>query len=407
LFAGIGAYSKALERLNIPHKVVAAVEFDKKTIACYNLIHGTSFEAMDITKLTGEELPDCDMICYSPPCQSFSVAGKNGGVEDSRGTLFWDALRIIKQKKPKYLLMENVKNLTGKKHRNTFYAMLSELEDAGYRNYYGVLNAKDYGIPQNRERVFVVSIRKDIKQEFSFPQSFDNGLRLKNLLESEVDEKYFISDEKCQKLLEELKDKQVSNAIRNGGRGSLDRHSWDLVAIDMKAIYPNSTRGNPYKITGISQCLDHNCNIGVIESPNEINMVGSLDIKGNEQIRRVYSPDVISPTLNTCQGGNLQPKVIVDDTQGFDGVRLYNEYSPSLRSQRSGLKTISNYRIRKLTPLECLRLMGFDDADYEILHNNKISNSQIYKCAGNSIVVNVLEAIFKNLLCPSVEPTSV
>jgi DNA (cytosine-5)-methyltransferase 1 len=180
LFAGIGAWAKGLITAGIKHKVVAVVEFDKKTIQCYNAIHGTQFEPMDITKLSGDELPDCDMICYSPPCQAFSVAGRQEGFNDVRGILFFDALRIINSKKPKYALMENVKGLTGKKFKNEFEYMLKALEDAGYNNHWKVLNAKDYGIPQNRERVFVVSIRNDIKKDFRFPLPLDNKQRQRN-----------------------------------------------------------------------------------------------------------------------------------------------------------------------------------------------------------------------------------
>lgn len=328
LFAGIGAWSKALENLNIAHEVVAAIEFDKKTMDCYNSIHETAFVAQDITKVKPEDLPDCDMICYSPPCQSFSVAGKGLGTADPRGTLFWDALRIIQEKKPKYCLMENVKNLTGKAHRETFDSMLKTLEDAGYTNYWQVLNAKDYGIPQNRERVFVVSIRKDIERTFEFPQKFNNGLRLKDLLEESVDEKYYISDEKCQKLLSGL----------------------------------NGATTGTYSDGGLEPKV-------IVES--KLITVGSLDRPGyHEMSNRVYSADGCTKTL--CGGGG----------NAEDKTGLYKV----------------GYRIRKLTPLECIRLMGFSDEDYEKLKEVNISNSQIYKVCGNSIVVNVVETIFKQLL---------
>lgn len=185
LFAGVGAWAKALENLGIEHEVVAAIEFDEKTMKCYNIIHGSTFPRQDITKVNADDLPSCDMVCYSPPCQSFSQAGRNRGIEDARGTLFYDALRIILAKQPKYCLMENVKNLTGKKHRETFDDMLKCLEDIGYTNYWKVINSKDMGVPHNRERVYVISIRNDIGQPFAFPDGCGKEVKLKHIIEDE------------------------------------------------------------------------------------------------------------------------------------------------------------------------------------------------------------------------------
>lgn len=356
LFAGVGAWSKALENLKVDHEVVAAVEFDEKTMNGYNLIHGSSFEPSDITKLNENEMPECDIVCYSPPCQAFSIAGKQEGFNDERGILFFDALRIIKSKKPKYALMENVKGLAGKKFKNEFNSMLKELKEAGYINHWKVLNSKDYGVPQNRQRVFIVSVRNDIENDFSFPEAFDNGIRLRDLLDDEVDEKFYISEEIASKLV--TKD---------------------------------------YKHSEVSS--------------SEINQVGMLEIKGNQQIRRVYNPNGISPTLNTMQGGNRQPKVVEEVlpcltphrlNKRQNGRRFKEDNDPSFTvntQDRHGI-AIGNYpkyRIRKLTPKECLNLMGFSNEDYEVLHNNMVSNSQIYKMAGNSIVVNVCEKLFEEL----------
>jgi DNA (cytosine-5)-methyltransferase 1 len=402
LFAGVGAWSKALENLQIEHEVVAAVEFDKKTTDCYNIIHGTSFEPTDITTVNPQNFPDCDIICYSPPCQSFSVAGKGLGVEDSRGTLFWNALRVIAAKKPKYCLMENVKNLTGKKHKETFDKMLEELEDAGYVNYWKVLNAKDYGIPQNRERVFVISIRKDIAETYEFPQPFDNGLRLKDLLEDSVDEKYYISDEKCQKLLSQLKqptDTSKPNLV--GGFGE----------INFGKQYRQGNR--VYDSGSIAMCLNSQPvgNMGgnsyLYAVPNEIKQIGNIVDTGNfdnPQRGRIYSPEGISPALNTCQGGGLEPKIIILGNIGRTGHHGEDVFSPEgisptvkARDYKGASKVYLNYRIRKLTPLEVLRAMNFSDEDYHKLRNAKISDSQMYKIAGNSIVVAVCMNLFAQL----------
>ena len=165
----------------------------------------------DISLLQVDDLPDMDFFTYSFPCQDISIAGKGMGLSKDSGTrssLLWECHKIIAAKKPKYLMMENVKNLVGKKNKPDFEKWLEELEELGYNSYWKVTNAKDCGVPQNRERVFCVSVRKDIdKGTFKFNEPFDNGVRLKDLLEDEVDEKFYIADEKVEKLMSQLKAK--------------------------------------------------------------------------------------------------------------------------------------------------------------------------------------------------------
>ena len=203
LFTGIGAWEKALKDMTIEYDLQFFGEIDKYAIKSYCQIHNETEDKNigDITTVDADTVPDIDMLVYSPPCQAFSVAGKMMGVEDKRGVLFFDALRVIETKQPKIAIMENVKGLTTKKFKETFESMLEELERVGYKNYWKVLNLKNYGLPQNRERVFIVSIRNDIDKGFEFPEGYDNGLRLKDMLEDEVDEKYYISQEKVEKLL--------------------------------------------------------------------------------------------------------------------------------------------------------------------------------------------------------------
>ena len=203
LFSGIGAFEKALDRLNIDYELVAFSEIDKYATKSYCAIHGVdeSMNLGDITKVDENSLPkDIDLITYGFPCQDISLAGKQKGLFNNDGTqtrsgLFFEALRIIEATKPKIAIAENVKNLTGKKFKEQFELVLKSLEEAGYSNYWKVLNAKDYGIPQNRERVFIISIRKDIDKGFEFPEPFPLKLRLKDMLEDKVDEKYYLSDE--------------------------------------------------------------------------------------------------------------------------------------------------------------------------------------------------------------------
>ena len=195
LFGGIGACSSALDRLNIDYEIVDYVEIDKYAVASYNAIHNTNFEPSDICNYDKDI--QVDLIMHGSPCQDFSLAGKQaGGDKDSgtRSSLMYETLRIVEKLRPKYVIWENVKNLLSKKHIHNFNNYLDKMNELGYTNYYQVLNAKKYGIPQNRERVFTVSIRKDIDKDFKFPKPIELKLTLKDMLEDEVDEKYYLSE---------------------------------------------------------------------------------------------------------------------------------------------------------------------------------------------------------------------
>ena len=330
LFAGIGACSKALTNLGIDHEIVDAVEIDKYAIASFNAVHGTKFEPQDIREWDKDI--EADLIIHGSPCQDFSIAGKNAGGDEGSGTrssLLYESLRIIENVKPKYVIWENVKNLLSKKHVHNWEQYCNKMNELGYNNWCKVLNAKDYGVPQNRERVFTVSIRKDINDnEFIFPARRPLTKRLKDVLEDNVDEKYYLSDQQTHGL-------KFSNPD---------------VAYCLDANYAKGTNVDQY----------------LAKKRQQIVKVGDLDIKGNDQIKRVYGAEGVSPTLSTMEGGNRQPKIVED------------------------------FRIRKLTPKECWRLMGFDDVDFDKAAKVN-SNSQLYKQAGNSIVVDVLEAILKEL----------
>lgn len=199
LFSGIGAFEKALKRLKINYELVGFSEIDKYAIKSYCAIHNEKEEKNlgDITKIDTNKLPkDIDLLTHGSPCQDFSISGQQNGGDIGSGTrssLMWYTVDIIKDIKPKYVVWENVKNLLSEKHRHNFDSYIEILGELGYNSYYQVLNAKDYGVPQNRERIFVVSIRKNIdKNNFEFPEKQELKLRLKDLLESEVDEKYTV-----------------------------------------------------------------------------------------------------------------------------------------------------------------------------------------------------------------------
>ena len=209
LFSGIGAFEKALTNLGIEHNVVGYCEIDKHASKAYAIIHDVPEykNLKDVTQVDILDIEDqVDLITYGFPCQDISNAGKQKGFTDDDGNrtrsgLFFEALRIIEDYKPKFAIAENVKALTSKKFTEEFKIVLDSLDEAGYNNYWQVLNAKDYGIPQNRERVFIISIRKDIDKGFSFPQPIPLELRLKDLLEDQVDEKYYLADEMVEKLV--------------------------------------------------------------------------------------------------------------------------------------------------------------------------------------------------------------
>ena len=208
LFSGIGAFEKALERERIPFNLLNYCEIDKYASKSFSAVHNVSEEKnlVDVTKIDTSKLQNVDLVTYGFPCQDISQAGHQKGFVDEHGNstrsgLFFEALRIIKDIKPKYAIAENVKALTSKKFTSEFQTVLTSLNDVGYNNYYKVLNAKDYGIPQNRERVFIVSIRKDIDDGFFvFPSPVPLRTRLKDLLETNVDERYYLTDDQVKRI---------------------------------------------------------------------------------------------------------------------------------------------------------------------------------------------------------------
>ena len=417
LFSGIGAFEKALERKGIGYNLVNYCEFDKYASKSYSLIHNVP-EVMnlgDITKVKIDELEpySADLITYGFPCQDISNAGKQRGFEHdgqlTRSGLFFYAAAIIGRIQPKVAICENVKALVGKKFTKEFETVLSTLEDMGYTNYWQVLNAKDYGIPQNRKRVFIVSVRNDIDKKYTFPAPIKLELRLKDILEKEVEEKYYLKG---------LQDFFIKNSFEQEIKGNGFRFSPHIKNNADIAKTITTHNGSRMDVNYVID-VDSEDAFFKFDSTNEkINMIGMLDIKGNEQVRRVYGTDGLSPTLNTMQGGNRQPKVLVREAtkkgyaEAVDGDSI-NLEQPNSKTRRGRVgkqvaQTLNtapqqavvepSLRIRKLTPKECFRLMGFDDADIDVLIENGISNTQLYKQAGNSIVVNVLEAILDNLV---------
>ena len=391
LFSGIGAFEKALKNIGVDYDLVGYSEIDKYASKSYAAVHNVneSMNLGDITKINEKELPkDIDLITYGYPCQDISLAGKQKGLfnEDgskTRSGLFFDALRIIEEIQPRVAIAENVKNLVGKKFKPQFDIILDSLDKAGYNNYWQVLNAKDYGIPQNRERVFIVSIRKDIDNGFEFPKAVPLQLRLKDMLDDEVDEKYYLSKEQIDRI-------NNSNFMQEKKRLQEKDYVDTLLARDYKD--PKCVAVEPKRIGGL------------FDTETSKHQAGSI-----------WDKECISPTIDTMQGGYRQPLVTIDDNvsndeikinvignyspSGYDASRIVDEngLAPTVKENHGTVTaTIQNYRIRKLTPKECWKLMGFDDEDFEKAEKVN-SNTQLYKQAGNSIVVDVLENIFIEL----------
>ena len=446
LFSGIGAQRKALDRLGIAHEVVGVCEIDKYAIQSYEAIFGKTYNYGDIC--TAERLEYADLWTYSFPCQDISVAGNQKGISsETRSGLLYQVQRLLEVAKdegklPKYLLLENVKNLVGKKFKSQFDDWLFYLDQLGYDTYWQVLNAKHYGIPQNRERVFAISIRKDLDQSFEFPKPVILTKRLKDVLEDEVDEKYYLSQDKVSTLIKNFEkggsavekvvcEERYDEGLRFfkdyaiGTLRTIDACG-DKRVIELPCIAASRGRNpeNPNDRTvGIptQQRLELNC-VRVFDTPttvqkdnyvveNKIQQVnGNLyPNSGNPQAGRVYKPEGISLALDTCQGGNRMPKNVevgycpysksdkkhqsntVYSTEGLVPTLTAVDYKSPVKIEKE------NLRIRKITPLECWRLMGFDDDDFYKAQQSGVSNTQLYKQAGNSIVVNVLEKIFENL----------
>lgn len=450
-------------------KLVNFCEFDKYAVKSYCAIHNVdeSLNLGDITKVDETKLEDFNMIVGGSPCQDFSVAGKQKGsvwackdcgheynpltvhwskrgkcpncesenIEKTRSSLLVEFLRVVREKKPNFGIYENVKNIVGKQFRDTTFKLFEdELHEYGYNTYWNVLNSKDYGVPQNRERVYLIFIRKNLDNgKFVFPEEFDSGIRLKDVLEDEVDEKYYISDEKVQSFLKNLLDnKSLDNSTElrqlgyiNDYNGDANRVYSDDCARTLKAeaggggaktgLYVVNQIGidkslNDTKVIDNANCITAREDRGisnrkaegtaVIEIPDISYCLDANYYKGTtpeqyvKKKRRqlVFENEVKKVGKTTTKSGKSHQKDDVISTNGISTTLLSTDYK---QPKQICIEDI-NIRIRKLMPKECFRLMGFNDFAYEAA-SKVVSNSQLYKQAGNSIVVDVLYYIFVEL----------
>ena len=314
LFAGIGSQTQALTNIGVPHTVVGISEIDKYAIQSYKAMHGEVTNFGDIREI--KSLPDADLWTYSFPCQDISVAGKGAGIkEGTRSGLLFEVERLLitaseNGNLPKYLLLENVKNLVSKKFKADFDRWLAFLESLGYSNYWQILNAKDYGIPQNRERVFCVSIRGEHKP-FKFPEKRELKLRLRDMIDEIVDEKYYLKESTIRSIVNSSFNSR-RDSIRNG-----DDVAYTILARDFKG----------------PQCVQ----VGEV--------VGGKWDKMHDISRRVYEPDGISPTVHCQQGGNTELKIAenfvlggVEEDPVIVAMRGRNPDNPSDRTKGAPLE---------------------------------------------------------------------
>lgn len=466
IFAGIGALHQSLKELGVPVRVTNLSEVDIDATISYAAGHidnfkdlefeypsveemrqwlidrniGYSFEKNkssvprmkveklklaykanvllnnlgDISKIDYDKIEDFDLMNMSFPCTDLSNAGQQRGMKNEDGTptrsgLYVYSIKAVRAKKPKYVMIENVKALIQKKFIDDFYSVISELEECGYNCYYptkedkkGIkpicLNSKDFGIPQNRERIFVIAIRKDIDTKtFEFPIGKDQGVRLKDVLEDQVDEKYYLSDE-------------IQQRFKLNGKSD-DRSDINTIGTSVPKCRTIGQRDITYGVNEIMSTLtatDYKQPKQILNVQNGV-IRGRYNEDGKIEQQLELRTDGVTNTLTTVGKDN----VIVENNElikigciGADsqGNRVYdtNGISCTQVGQAGGLGAKTGlyedkFRIRKLTPLECWRLMGFRDEAFYKAQELGISDSQLYKQAGNSIVVNCLYYIFKNL----------
>ncbi|MGU7900263.1 DNA cytosine methyltransferase [Streptococcus suis] len=416
LFAGIGGFRLGMERAG--HECVGFCEIDQFARKSYKAIHDTEgeFEFYDITRVTDESVRGIgrvDIICGGFPCQAFSIAGKRAGFEDTRGTLFFEIARFASILRPKYLFLENVTGLLSHDNGNTFETILGALDELGYDAEWQVFNSKNFGVPQNRERVFIIGHLRGAGGRAIFPfggvdEEVSQSER-HEITTSTLTTRYPESQGAGSYVVEGRKSKKVGDT-NPSGRGI----TGDVYASDGLAPTLTTNKGEGAKLVIPVLTPDREEKHGAVIQLG--NIVETESFGGNPHRGRVYATDGVAPCLNAMQGGGLEPKIAVREatSKGYseaivgDSVNLSHPNSSTRRGrvgkqvantlltgEEQGVVT-PNFRIRKLTPRECWRLQGFPDWAFDKAQAVN-SNSQLYKQAGNSVTVNVIEAIARRL----------
>jgi DNA (cytosine-5)-methyltransferase 1 len=445
LFSGIGGFETGIfnslgqDRVEI----VFASEIDKHASVAYKNIYGHMPHG-DITKVDAVDIPDHDILVGGFPCQAFSVSGKRLGFDDTRGTLFFDIVRIAKEKKPKVMVLENVKGLVSHDKGRTLQVIARTLSEIGYKIDLTILNSKNFGVPQNRERIFIVCHR-DVMEEswkipkgngailkakrslmelgsvkmfnFEFPRQEKVSVCLKDILEQDIDPKYFLKTEKIDNFVSSRKYKEISEAYIKESEKSQRLREFENLMLGIEELYQGS---------------------------GELQQLGYID--KNAQGNRVYSAEGVSPTVSSQTGGlggsgggvvavmletlkeDLEQDIkdIVSRSRPKEKISVKFKDNGDIRPHRndprkSGISELNisydenqsytvtashapkvygfstQWRIRKLSPLECFRLQGFPDTYYDLLKEEGISDRQLYKMAGNAVTTDVIEAIFDKI----------
>ena len=387
-FSGYDSQCLALERIGVDYELVGWSEIDRYAIKAHDVLF-PKYSARnfgDISKIDWSQVPDFDLFTYSFPCQDISLAGRRNGLDQNSGTrssLLWECEKAIKAKHPKYLLMENVKALVGTKFRQHFERWLCLCDTLGYTSFALVLNAKDYGVPQNRERIFMVSIYNPENDWISyyFPQPIKLRKRMIDCLEDNVNDKYYLSA------------KQLAGIIESSKKELKKGNSFTFSIADINDVaHTITTRSGGRKtdnfiaepiVLGWSRSsVDKNVSWHIVNVANCVTVA-----------KRPNSQNYIVEPINTDKDSNTRTVTTQYGKKGWDGI---------INGKMDKVTALIEYngelcRVRKLTPRECFRLMDVDDSDFDKLQAAGISNSQLYKLAGNSIVINVLCCIFRQL----------
>ena len=361
LFSGVGAIEYSLKRLNLKTNLVFAGDIDKFCKESYfeNYKIDEKNWHDDVTKFSAKKYKyKVDLLVGGSPCQSFSMVGKRLGLEDTRGTLFYDFARIVDECKPRVFIFENVKGLINHDKGNTWRVIQDVFEDLGYDIHHQVLNSRDYGIPQNRERIFVVGFRK--KTPFIFPEPIELKTTMQDFLEDNINSKFYLGDKGVKFVTNEKNIKKRFTQI-NGE-----------VALCQKRNQQSNWHGD-FIFEGVEEFQDYD------EFIFDVNKVED----------KYYLSDKVSDYVLNSGTKNFYAK---PDTDLPVARALLSTMHKMHRAGVDNYVTYKKGRIRKLTPRECFRLMGFRD-DFKIT----VSNNQAYRQAGNSIVVDVLIALLKQM----------
>lgn len=359
LCAGIGGFRQALENLGC--ECVGYSEIDKYAIKLYSAWYNDKRNFGDVTKIEAEKLPDFELLVGGFPCQAFSIAGKRGGFDDTRGTIFFDFARIMKAKKPKFAIFENVKGLLNHDGGKTYETMLRTLDELGYDAQWGILNTRFHGLPQNRERVYIVA---NLRERSSTKILFERG--------DDITDKVARTQ---QSIIGNYQTKSGKTHQRSG-------------VLNENSIAPCLT---------VSDCKEP-----------RIVKIGSIGGKPC-QSDQVYSPSGVSVTLSAQNGGKgaMTGLYKIDDIDGLNTQysRVYDSkgVSTTLNAQGGGLGAKTGLysagdKVRRLTPKECFRLQGFKDEMVELGYKLGISDTQLYKMAGNAVSVPVVEWVAQRVL---------